>query len=99
MRFIKPLDTNLLDDIAARHDKIVTLEENNLPGGFGSAVLEYFNDNNYKNEILRIGIPDQFIDHGTQAQLHKQIEIDPEGIVERITSFCKSPKSTSKVII
>ena len=99
MRFIKPLDFNLLDDIAARHDKIVTLEENNLPGGFGSAVLEYFNDNNYKNEILRIGIPDQFIDHGTQAQLHKQIEIDPEGIVERITSFCKSPKSTSKVII
>ena len=99
MRFIKPLDTNLLDDIAARHDRIVTLEENNLPGGFGSSVLEYFSDNNYKNEILRIGIPDKFIDHGTQTQLHKQIEIDPDGIVERITSFCKSPKSSAKVSI
>ena len=99
MRFIKPLDTNLLDDIAARHDKIVTIEENNLAGGFGSAVLEYLNDNNYKNDIMRIGIPDKFIDHGTQAQLHKQIAIDPNGIVERITSFYKTPKSTSKVII
>ena len=99
MRFIKPLDTNLLDDIAARHDRIVTLEENNLPGGFGSAVLEYLNDTNHKNEILRIGIPDKFVDHGTQTQLHKQIEIDPDGIVERITSFCKSPKSSSKVSI
>ena len=99
MRFIKPLDTNLLDDIAARHDKIVTIEENNLAGGFGSAVLEYLNDNNYKNDIMRIGIPDKFIDHGTQAQLHKQIAIDPDGIVERITSFYKTPKSTSKVII
>ena len=99
MRFIKPLDTKRLDEIAARHDKIVTLEENNLPGGFGSAVLEYFNDKNFKNEILRLGIPDKFIDHGTQAQLHKQIEIDPEGITNRITSFYKNAKSPAKAII
>jgi len=99
MRFIKPLDTKRLDEIAAKHDKIVTLEENNLPGGFGSAVLEYFNDNNFKNDILRLGIPDKFIDHGTQAQLHKQIEIDPEGISDHITSFLKSKKSSAKVTI
>ncbi len=61
MRFIKPLDTQLLDEIALRHEKIVTIEENNLPGGFGSAVLEYLNEKNYKNDILRIGIPDAFI--------------------------------------
>ena len=99
MRFIKPLDTTRLDEIAARHDRIVTLEENNLPGGFGSAVIEYFNDKNYKNDILRLGIPDKFIDHGTQKELHKQIEIDPEGIADRITSFYKSTKSATKAII
>ena len=99
MRFIKPLDTTRLDGIAAKHDRIVTLEENNLPGGFGSAVIEYFNDKNYKNDILRLGIPDKFIDHGTQKELHKQIEIDPEGIADRITSFYKSTKSATKAII
>ena len=99
MRFIKPLDTNRLDEIAAKHDRIVTLEENNLPGGFGSAIIEYFNDKNYKNDILRLGIPDKFIDHGTQKELHKQIEIDPEGIADRITSFYKSTKSATKAII
>ena len=99
MRFIKPLDTKRLDEIAARHDKVVTLEENNLPGGFGSAVLEYFNDKNFKNDIFRLGIPDKFIDHGTQTQLHKQIEIDPEGIAERITAFYKKTKSTAKATI
>ena len=99
MRFIKPLDTKRLDEIAARHDKVATLEENNLPGGFGSAVLEYFNDKNFKNDIFRLGIPDKFIDHGTQTQLHKQIEIDPEGIAERITAFYKKTKSTAKATI
>ena len=97
MRFIKPLDTKLLDEIATKFDKVVTIEENNLPGGFGSAVLEYFNDKNYKNDVLRIGIPDKFIDHGTQPELHKQIDIDPDGIVSRITSFFKSEKATVKV--
>lgn len=99
MRFIKPLDTDRLDEIAARHDKIVTIEENNLPGGFGSAVLEYLSENNFKNDILRIGIPDKFIDHGTQSQLHKQLAIDPEGIAERITAFCNQKKSSEKVIL
>jgi 1-deoxy-D-xylulose-5-phosphate synthase len=97
MRFIKPLDTQILDEIAATHDKIVTIEENNLPGGFGSAVVEYLSDKNFKNDVLRIGIPDKFIDHGTQAELHKLIEIDPQGIVSQITSFLKSFKATEQV--
>lgn len=97
MRFIKPLDEQLLEQIAAKHEKIVTIEENNLPGGFGSAVIEFFADRNYKNDILRIGIPDNFIDHGTQAELHKQISIDPDGIVSQISAFLKKNKSTEKV--
>ena len=97
MRFIKPLDSKLLDHISTKFDKIVTIEENSLTGGFGSAILEYFNDKNYKNEILRIGIPDKFIDHGTQSELHKQIEIDPAGIVSKITAFLKSERMAEKV--
>ncbi|KUG26589.1 1-deoxy-d-xylulose 5-phosphate synthase [hydrocarbon metagenome] len=89
MRFIKPLDTELLDKIANRFDKIVTVEENSIVGGFGSAVLEYFSDHNYKNDIIRIGLPDHFIDHGTQEELHKLISIDPEGIFKKIKIFCK----------
>ena len=90
MRFIKPLDTDELDNIAKKFDKIVTIEENAIVGGFGSGVLEYFNDKNYKNEILRIGLPDKFIDHGTQAELHHILEIDPEGITSKITKFVSS---------
>ncbi|MCW8848557.1 MAG: 1-deoxy-D-xylulose-5-phosphate synthase, partial [Melioribacteraceae bacterium] len=92
MRFIKPLDTSELDNIAKKFDKIVTIEENALVGGFGSGILEYFSDNNYKNEILRIGLPDKFIDHGTQAELHNILEIDPEGITSKITRFVSSSK-------
>jgi 1-deoxy-D-xylulose-5-phosphate synthase len=87
MRFIKPLDTTILDDIAARHNKIVTLEESTLTGGFGSGVLEYFTEKNYKNDVLRIGLPDRFVDHGTQKELHHLLEMDPEGIVKRVKSF------------
>ncbi len=99
MRFVKPLDAERLDKIASKFEKIVTIEENNLPGGFGSAVAEYFIDANYKNDILRIGMPDEFFDHGTQPELHKQISIDPESIASRISSFIRSSKSTEKAIL
>lgn len=89
MRFAKPLDSKLLDDIAKRFNKIITLEENALIGGFGSGVLEYFNEKNYKNDILRIGLPDSFVDHGTQDELHKMLGIDPAGIVEKVKSHCQ----------
>ena len=87
MRFIKPMDTEMLDEIASRHNKIVTLEESTLVGGFGSGVLEYFVEKNYKNDVLRIGLPDKFVDHGTQKELHSLLEIDPEGIAKKVKSF------------
>ncbi len=90
MRFVKPLDSNRLDEIASRFDKIITIEENSIIGGFGSAVAEYFTDKNFKNNILRIGLPDYFIDHGTQEELHKIIGIDPEGISLKISEFCNN---------
>jgi 1-deoxy-D-xylulose-5-phosphate synthase len=87
MRFIKPLDHELLLTVGNKFKKIVTLEENSLDGGFGSAVLEFFNSKNIDIEILRIGIPDEFVDHGTQKELHKLIEIDPESIYKRTVEF------------
>jgi len=89
MRFIKPLDESMLDDIAARFDKIVTLEESSLIGGFGSGVLEYLNDKKYKGNILRIGLPDHFVEHGTQEELHKILGIDPAGIAAKIKKFLR----------
>jgi len=90
MRFAKPLDTEMLDKLVTTHQKIVTLEENALPGGFGSAVSEYFADNNSKNDLLRIGLPDEFVEHGTQKELHHILEIDPDGICRRIKKFINS---------
>ena len=88
MRFVKPLDYQLLDEIARSHSKIITLEENALAGGFGSGILEYFSEKRYKNDILRIGLPDQFVEHGTQQELHHLLEVDPEGIASKIKLFC-----------
>ncbi len=87
MRFIKPLDIDMLNDVVTRFDKLVTLEESTVVGGFGTGVLEYLAERNLKNDILRIGLPDKFVDHGTQEELHKQIGIDPDGIVEKIKIF------------
>ncbi len=89
MRFIKPLDTEMLDYVASRFDRIVTLEENTLIGGFGSGVLEYFAEKNYKKDVLRIGLPDQFVEQGSQSELHALLGIDPKGISERIKVFVR----------
>lgn len=97
MRFAKPLDTELLDNIASKYDKIITLEENSIIGGLGSAILEYFSDKNYKNDVLRIGLPDAFVDHGTQEELHKILEIDPEGIKQKTLSFINTYQNHTKV--
>ena len=90
MRFVKPLDSDVLDSVSKRFTKIVTLEESTIVGGFGSAVLEFFAEKNYKNDILRIALPDNFVDHGTQEELHKIIGIDPEGIFEKVKALIHS---------
>ena len=83
-RFIKPLDTELLLAQAAKVPLVVTAEENVLQGGFGSAVLELFADYGLSPQILRIGIPDQFVEQGTQAELRRHLGLDAAGIAEKI---------------
>jgi 1-deoxy-D-xylulose-5-phosphate synthase len=97
MRFIKPLDSELIEETALRHLKIVTIEENNIPGGFGSAVLELLAEKNLKNDVLRIGLPDKFVDHGTQPELHKMLGIDAEGIALKVKDFCESKNPVREI--
>lgn len=80
MRFVKPIDELLLKEIGEKFDTIITVEDGCLPGGFGSAIIEWFNDNNFKTKVIRLGIPDRFIEHGTQQQLYKECGFDLESI-------------------
>jgi 1-deoxy-D-xylulose-5-phosphate synthase len=98
-RFAKPLDYDMLDRVGTGFTKVITIEENALPGGFGSSVLEYFTDKNYRSEILRIGLPDAFVDHGTQEELHHILKIDAEGIAERIKNFVENKKLKHEVAV
>lgn len=81
MRFVKPLDTERLDELARDHETFVTLEENVLSGGMGEKVCSYLNAHCPKAQVISIGIPDQFVGHGSVSQLKKQTHLDAEGIV------------------
>jgi len=86
-RFVKPLDTDLLSNLVETCDKIVTVEENSLLGGFGEAVVAEVDEKGYKGETLKLGIPDRFIEHGTRDELLSMLGLDPEGIVKSIMKF------------
>jgi len=89
MRFVKPLDTQLLHLVFKSFNKIITVEDGVLSGGFGSAILEFMSDNDYSAQIKRLGVPDRFIDHGTQAELYKECGFDPDSIVTVINCMVK----------
>ncbi|MDO8966483.1 1-deoxy-D-xylulose-5-phosphate synthase [Algoriphagus sp.] len=87
MRFVKPLDGELLHEIFGKFKKVVTIEDGCLMGGFGSAVLEWMVDNGYSAQVRRLGIPDDVIEHGEQIELHRECGFDPEGIAEAVRSL------------
>lgn len=87
MRFIKPLDEALLKDIFKTYDTIVTVENGTKHGGFGSAVLEFAAQHNYKNTIYIKGIPDEFIEHGSTEELQKEVELDADSLKTFILSL------------
>ncbi len=84
MRFVKPLDEELLHEIFNKFDKIITVEDNVISGGFGSAVLEFAMENDYRGKIKRLGVPDKFIDHGKPEELYALCGIDAEGITKTV---------------
>lgn len=83
-RFIKPLDTKLLDGLFSRFDKILTIEDGQQIGGFGEAVIEYANRSSAKTQIINLGIPDKFINHGTQAELLNELGLDATGVIKEV---------------
>jgi 1-deoxy-D-xylulose-5-phosphate synthase len=87
MRFIKPLDETLIDHIVKSHSVIVTVEDNAIAGGAGSAVNEYILSQGVAIKILNIGLPDTFIKHGTQQEIHQELGLDSKGIIDKITHF------------
>jgi 1-deoxy-D-xylulose-5-phosphate synthase len=87
-RFAKPLDGGLIEKLAAEHDLLVTIEENVLPGGFGSAVLEHtedaFADGSERARVLRVGLPDRYVTHGKPALLREEVGFTGEAVAERV---------------
>ncbi|MFC3416283.1 1-deoxy-D-xylulose-5-phosphate synthase [Algoriphagus hitonicola] len=87
MRFVKPLDEELLHEVFGKFNKVITVEDGCLMGGFGSAILEFMVDHGYQAQVKRLGIPDEVIEHGEQIELHRLCGFDPEGIANAVRSM------------
>ena len=86
MRFLKPIDEDILHEVGKKFKRVITIEDGVVSGGLGSAVLEFFADHGYQVEVERMGIPDAFVEHGTVAQLRAICKMDAEAIKERVCS-------------
>jgi 1-deoxy-D-xylulose-5-phosphate synthase len=87
LRFLKPLDREMLHHIGKNFGKVITVEDGVLAGGMGSAVIEFMADNGYTPTVERIGIPDRFIEHGSVSKLYQLCGLDEDGIYKVITSL------------
>jgi 1-deoxy-D-xylulose-5-phosphate synthase len=84
MRFLKPLDEDILQEVGSTFSRVITVEDGVRMGGFGSAVLEWFADHHFHPDITRMGLPDNFVEHGSVEQLHEIVGIDKENIKQEI---------------
>jgi len=93
-RFAKPLDGELIASLVAEHDVLVTVEENVLAGGFGSAVVEHLSDHDLAGEarVMRFGLPDRYVTHGEPALLREEVGLTPEAVAERVAEAVLSPR-------
>ena len=93
-RFAKPLDTELIASLAVEHDVLVTVEENVLAGGFGSGVIEHLCDHDLAGEarVMRFGLPDRYVTHGSPALLREEVGLTPEGVAERVAEAVLIPR-------
>ena len=92
MIFLKPIDQEILEEVASKNVPVITVEDGTVDGGLGSAVLEWMADHNYFVSVTRKGVPDRFIPQGSPAELHRLCGFDEEGIYETIKSICKPNK-------
>ena len=97
LRFLKPLDQNMMHEIARKFNQIITIEDGVIQGGFGSAVLEFMSDNNYNIQVKRLGISDNFVEHGTPEELYHMLGLDAEGIAASILDVAKHLKPAKQL--
>ena len=90
MRFVKPIDEEMLHEVFTNYNKIITIEDGTVVGGFGSAVLEFIAANNYKAEVKIMGIPDAIVEHGSPKELYNEIGIDANHIADAIREMAKT---------
>lgn len=97
-RFVKPLDTEMVERLALSHDLIVTIEEGVLQGGFGSAVIEHLEDNftnpGERARVMRIGLPDRYVTHGKPDLLHKEVGFTPEAVADKVLAAIETGVSS-----
>ena len=98
MRFAKPLDEEMLHEVFNKFEKIITVEDGTVVGGFGSAVLEFMNEHKYKAEIKMLGIPDHLVEHGTPKELHRECGYDAQAIKEAVLEMMKGKVSVSTLL-
>lgn len=94
MRFVKPLDEALLHEVFKNHDKVITVEDSTIVGGFGSAILEFMADNQYTTQVVRLGIPDRIVEHGEQPELHAECGYDANSILQAAYKLLKKEEVT-----
>ena len=87
LRFVKPLDEELLHEVFQKFEKVITIEDGTITGGLGSAIFEFQSEHNYSARVKRLGVPDHFIEQGTIPELHHECGFDVEGIVNAIKTF------------
>ncbi len=98
MRFAKPLDEELLHEVFSRYNKIVTVEDGTVVGGFGSAILEFMSEHNYQAEVKILGIPDRLVEHGTLKELHRECEYDAQAIAQSVRTLLKETITVSSLL-
>lgn len=87
MRFVKPLDTQIIDTLASDHELFVSIEDGAILGGAGSAVAEYLMSSKHNTKLIQLGLPDEFIMQGTQQEMYTELGLDSQGIINRVNAF------------
>ncbi len=98
MRFAKPLDEELLHEACSNYEKLITVEDGTIEGGFGSAVLEFMAKHGYKNDIRILGIPDKLVEHGTPKELHRECGYDTQAIIEAVREMMKNSVTVTQTL-
>lgn len=99
LRFVKPIDEDLLHEAFSNYSKIITVEDGTVTGGFGSAVLEFMNANKYNAEVKILGIPDRLVEHGTPKELHRECAYDAQGIADAVRELMKETVKVSSGVL